>query len=433
MEHHHRHPTERASIMSNDTPRGPRLNAPGYQPLRVAAEWAGAVRGEPFPFRYDTRTGRMVVDRQNPEVTTTTVAFARRPLVRDVTFEVPTPEGGTASLQLSGKEASALFWEESAVEKFLLSHYASAAADDASAFLGRVLGAWYGYPARVVQVCALAHLCGPAVPADGTQLSLDDTVGFLCLEDGQELRLLTLAQFEARYDTGLPRGTGKPLRAPEGPQPGWELTPQGESVVARESAEFVSGLRSRTVVFQREGNTLVPVVLPLDGREPAPSAYLFTAMAELVRPDRPAPSRVALWVVPPGAKQAEAHELLPDDPARPRPDSVFWTDGAVETFLLPYYASVKGAEGWFFTAWLIGKWDGLIAPGASARSEVRKVVDRYVDRMTRGVENDEEPTSPVYAITHLPRSEYESSSVDGRTVLLVARGEGKALHSHPLL
>ena len=241
--------------MNNDTRPDPRLNAPGYQPMRMAAEWASAVRGEPFPFRYDARTGRMVVDRERPEVTTQTLAFARRPVVKTITFAVSRPHRCTAEIDLPGDQASAMFWGEAAVEKFTLAHYASVAADDASGFLGRVLGAWYGYPAKVVQVCALVHLCGPGVPVDGTQLSLEDTVGLLCL--GEELRLLTLPQFEAEYDIGRPRGTGAPLRVPDGPQPGWVVTPEVESTVTRESAEFVSGLRSHAAGNQRHQPAII--------------------------------------------------------------------------------------------------------------------------------------------------------------------------------
>ena len=98
---------------------------------------------------------------------------------------------GAPPLTISGDHASALFWGESAVEKFLISYYASVAADDAPRFLERLFDAWYGYPAELVQVCAVAYLCGRVPPPDGTQLSLSRTVGLVCLEGGSRLRLLT--------------------------------------------------------------------------------------------------------------------------------------------------------------------------------------------------------------------------------------------------
>lgn len=409
------------------------LNLPGYRALRMAAEWSSAVRDEPCHLRFDPRTGRIVAaSRTTAQVTVDTEAWASRPRVDEVVFRVEREPGGAyAGFTLTGHEASALFWGESAVEKFLLSYYASAAADDAAGFLSRLLGAWYGYPGHVVQVCALVYLCGTRPPAAETPLSLDGTVGLLCLEGREELRLLTLNEFEARYATGLPRGY-----ASHGPhaarrEEGWPVTRFDESIVAREAAEFVSGLRGRPVVFEYERDTLYPVLADDEGRGLAGGEVLFAGMADVIRPDRPAPSSVLLWVRERKTERIGVELMHGADGSSP--DSVFWSDGAVERFLLPYYASVKGAESWFFNAWMMGKWNGVIPPDeADPAQGYAAVVNRFLPRFLRSAgAAPERLESAVFAMTHLPRSEYESEALEART-MVHAREEG--VHTrHPLL
>lgn len=402
-------------------------NMPGYRPLRMAAEWASAVRDEDFYTRYDPRTGRIVAGGTGAAaVTTRTTALARRPTVNKVTVQVR-PERGAApvTFRLQGDAASAMFWGESAVEKFLLSYYASAAADDAAGFLSRLLGAWYGYPARVVQVCALVHLCGTRHPAKGTPLSLEGTVGLLCLEEGKRLLLWTLSDFEARYAIELPRGQGSPrLRVP-GRERGWKVTNTVESIVTRDAAEFVSGLRGQPIVFEYDGGSLCPVVLDPEGNRPLGKSFVFAGMADVIRPDRPPPSRVTLSVDDPPAFEPVTAELIHGGSDR-NPDCVFWSDGAVERFLLPYYASVKGTTAWSFSAVLMGKWDGFIPPAENHPDEIAERLRRPFLRHLRPEADAAEPMeSTVFAMTHLPRSEYEeSSALESRTVLL-AREDGQ--------
>ncbi|MBD0319690.1 MAG: hypothetical protein ICV87_05110, partial [Gemmatimonadetes bacterium] len=150
-------------------------NAPGYAALRMGADWASAVRGVPLRLRFDADTGHMAVaGSSGPGLTVLTRAYARRPTVQALTFEVESylkGKPGTASIELDGESASALIWGESAVEKFMISYYAEAAGEDAPRFLGRLYDAWYCYPSNVVQVCALAYLCGTRAPPEGTLLS----------------------------------------------------------------------------------------------------------------------------------------------------------------------------------------------------------------------------------------------------------------------
>jgi hypothetical protein len=405
----------------------------------MAAEWASAVRDRRLNFAYDAGSGHMVLDNSGtgPTLPVFTRSFTSRPLVKEVEFSVPQEYAASGmsppTLRVPGDRVSALFWSESAVEKFLVPFYASVAADDAPRFLDRLFDAWYGYPADVVQVCAIACLLGRQPPADGTPLSLARTVGLVCLEGGSTLTLLTLDEFTERYSTGLPRGGERVPREP-GPaqvRHGWGITESMESVVARDVAEFASGMRGHFVAFSTEEATLVPVVSP-DTSPPEIRGALFGALARPVRPDRPVPSHVVLHVAGTDGSPI-VHTVVPGQgELAPEfvPDSLFWTDGAVETLLLPYYASVKGSGSWFFEECLMGKWDGRIVPPSSTCTEdVRSAMLHRFDYVTGRAVEDPDP-STVYATMHLPRSEY--AELASRTMVLWEKREKKGrTHGKP--
>lgn len=410
---------------------------PAYRALRMAAEWASAVRDQQLNFAYHAGTGHMVLDDSGtrPTLPVFTRSFTSRPLVKEVEFSVPAgyPASDISSptLPLPGDQVSALFWSESAVEKFLVPFYASVAADDAPRFLDRLFDAWYGYPADVVQVCAIALLLGRRPPPEHTPLSLARTVGLVCLEEGgTRLSLLTLDEFTERYATGLPRGGGSVDARSGGPdiRRGWKVAEIPQSVVARDVAEFVSGMRGHFVAFTNDRTTLVPEVFAGESTTPLPEATRFTALARPVRPDRPAPSSVVLHVAGTDGSPLE-HTVVPgkgDLPTEFVPDSLFWTDGAVETLLLPYYASVKGVDAWFFEASLMGKWNGLIVPPSSTCTEdVRSAMLHRFDYATGRVVEDPAP-STVYATMHLPRSDYADIAPSTMVLWANAGAPGKA-------
>lgn len=406
-------------------------NAPGYREFRMMAEWASAIRDEPLYFPYSDLTGRIGVTLATgvePPVETPPDERGR-PRVRDVRFTV-TREGSECSLTLTADQCSALFWSESSVEKFLFPSLASASADDAARFLGRLSDAWYGYPGRVVEVCALAYGYGSQVPEG--PVSLDAAVGLVCLERASpKLKLMTLDEFERTYPTGAARG----FRAPGGAGTeveklaGWP-THEADSIVVREVAEFVSGLRGHYVRFTFDGSELVPWVFPTESPGTLPEEWDALKVSEgvtvAVRPDRPYPSHVsvrlegvteAYSIVPLEPPRAAAIVLEPD-PIRD-PDSVFWTDGAVEKLLLPYYASVKGRHAPEFITLLMGKWDGSIHPAHPAAT--------LAELIPAALLADDDSPPEVYAITHLPRSEY----IDGYTGGGAANG-GEVAHSPAL-
>ena len=421
-------------------------NAPGYAALRMGADWASAVRDVPLRLRYDPETGHMAVaGSSGPGLKVLTRSYARRPTVERITFEVQAIVKGkrkTASIELDGESASALVWGESAVEKFMVSYYAEAAGEDAPRFLERLFDAWYCYPSNVVQVCALAYLCGTRAPPEGTQLSLASTVGLVCLEIASgTLRLLPLDEFSARYTASLPRDASPPPeKRPRERERGWQVGDEVGSIVARDCAEFVSGLRGRFVSFLTEGRELYPELYATGEPVPSPApggTFQFAAVMSPVRGDRPAPTRVVAWVKGLDGETHD-HEIVPvsDDPAH-IPDSLFWSDGGVEKFMLPYYGSVKGWTAPIYTALLMAKWQGLVPPHETQLAAGLDAMKRMIPDAIGGFSGtrDEEPVAPVYGLVHLPRSEYTSSpgmAVESRTVLLAASGRETVRHVlHP--
>lgn len=425
-------------------------NAPGYAALRMGADWASAVRDVPLRLRYDPETGHMAIGgSKEPGLTVLTKTYAKRPQIKKITFEVEAAlKGGrkTASIELQGETASALLWGESAVEKFMVSYYAEAAGENAARFLGRLSDAWYFYPSNVVQVCAMVYLCGTKAPPEGTRLSLASTVGLICLELASgKLRLLTLDEYTARYTPQLPRDAQlPPSELPGERERGWHMGDEVESIIARDCAEFVSGLRGRFVTFLTEGQELYPELSPTGPPVPPPApqgTFQFAAVMSPVRGDRPAPIRVTARVKTRHGKTHD-YDVVPggDNPAD-IPDSMFWSDGGVEKFMLPYYGSVKGWAAPIYTSLLMAKWAGLVAAdeidleaGLEAMKQLlpKSPGDIFAHRL------DEDPDSSLYGLVHLPRSEYTSSpgmALESRTVFLAASGGGTvrhALHNAPM-
>lgn len=405
-------------------------SVPGYLPLRMAAEWASAVRDRTLSFRYDSASGWLTL--QDPAtgdgIPTFTPVLASRPIVTEVEVAVAGSGEDPVSGTWSTDGISALLWSESAVEKFLLPYLASVTANRAAPFLARVFRAWYEYPGDAVQVIAIARRLGPEPAAHGTALTPEATLGLVILRaGGTTLDLVSLADFEREYGTGTRGPDARSAATDPEVCGGWRVGETLDSLVVRDVAEFVSGLRGNVVSFVREGSQLIPELLPEGSATPVEGA-LFTADARRIRPDRPAPSRVALRVEPAPGIETRWIPLVPvlDGAGRDRvPDSAFWTDSAVESLLLPYYASVKERQAWRFLAVLMAKWEGLVSPDAYGRA----ALDTAVSELEEVQPGPMDP-SPVFATIHLPRSEY-AEDADTRAVLLALRPDGTAT-AHPV-
>jgi hypothetical protein len=215
-----------------------------------------------------------------------------------------------------------------------------------------------------------------------------------------------------------------------------------DSIAVREAAELVSGMRGHYVWFTHDDGMLTPWICETEhpGAPPA-GTVVAQGVAVTVRPDRPVPSSVTVWLA--GQSQSKAIVSPGDDPTRV-PDAMFWTDGALEKLLLPYYASVKGRYGPLFNVVLMGQWDGVIPPGIGDLEVAVDALRGYTP--SRAVSEtadaaDDDPTAPstVYAIAHLPRSEYVnnvyagdglSPAMEHRTAVLTF--DGKDFDARPL-
>lgn len=371
----------------------PAPNAPDYHDLRMAAEWASAVRGPRIHFDYEPGWGQMRISpiRTYPSET---APNAVRPRVMAVEIRI-----GEQSLCLPGDEYGALLWGESTVEKFLFAYYASVAAQEAPGFLARLMGAWYDYPGRVMQVCAVAVRYGRDFTRGG--LVLDDTVRLVCqVGPGSPLQLMSLGELAQAFPRGgLRFPTSKREQMLQEHQ-GWKVTSVPDNVVTREAAEFVSGMRGRYVSLVLKDGTLTPWVFPSDVPAATLEDTVIGSVAPLVRGDRPEPSEVTVWVGEHCKRLVNGTKDSADVP-----DSMFWTDQAVEDLVLPYYASVKGRHAPFYITMLMGKWNGLI-PAASSDSQ-------YAAATLREMVAGAEVVSTVFAVTHMPRSEYVTDATIG--------------------
>lgn len=387
---------------------------PGYSSMRLVADWASAVRGEPLYFGFDGAHATLGPESGAGTLPLYTRPFIPRPRVTRVQFTV-THRGVSSTLVLDGGETSALFWSESSVEKFLFPYLASAAAGTAPSLLRQLAHAWYGYAADEVQVCAVAYECGPARPARRKRLTLEGMVALVCLVDGK-LEKVPLQEFRKRFPR---RGRGPRVEQEAGllrRESGWPLNGQVGNIVARDAAEFVSGLRGHEVVFQVSGGELDPWVAD-GGREGGMGrGNGFECGMDFVRADRPAPSGVVMYVR--DSHGTEHARPLDESGHAVMPDSVFWSDGAVEKLLVPYYASVKGLAAPLFTALLLGKWNGLVRgepPLETLFGALAKLQDFLgapaASLFPDGALTEDDP----YAVTHLPRSEYIPEPEAGTT------------------
>jgi hypothetical protein len=421
------------------------ITRPGYSAMRMVAEWASGVRGEQLYFGFDGTHATLTDVAESSALPVLTRRFTGRPEVKRIYFTVTTPDAPPHTLTIDGRETSALIWGESAVEKFLFPYLASVAGSEVAPLFRKLAHAWYEYPGNDVQVCAVAYECGPSAPFGLRKLTVEGMIALVCLVDGR-LERVPLADFAARFP-----GKGAGPAALEPPvigfrdEGGWTLTPSVESIVARDAAEFVSGLRGHIVRFREAEGVLEPWVAQDDPDRHLPEPWI-EAETQRVRTDRPAPSRVVVQV---GHSLGDTDEqVVPSaaasagDPTNV-PDSLFWSDGAVEKLLVPYYGSVKGLGAPLVTTVLLGRWNGLIRRGSPLGAcAVLEILQNFLGAPADGsgtaqaVEGDPVDDNP-FAVTHLPRSEYIPNNVDepptqaleGRTQFLTLGARRESLAS----
>jgi hypothetical protein len=297
-----------------------------YPQIRMLAEAAlGVPDGESATFTFDpaNTNGPLLVPPHAPAPHGVTVPVWNRTRYPDpgqVLLQVETPDG-LASLNAVQYRADAVFWSDAAVQKFVLPYYASCMGYDASKRLRKLEAAWNGdVPGK--QVLALMHVTGVPRGAEGAGVPMEP-LWVVYLENGR-LQASALADFPTSDLPAQNAPRPVPYTAPDlarlrPPYPGY--------TALRSMAEWAASLDTEPMYFtydpeQRQfgpprahanggGGIVVPVFNPF------------------VRGTRLKPSRVMFG----------NHELAAEC------DAVFWSTGAIEQFLLPYYASIDGFAG----------------------------------------------------------------------------------------
>ena len=353
--------------MSDDAPRVP-TPVIDYHHLRLMAEWASSLRDQEVGFAVADgalwRVGAGAPPR-GPELRVPAATPGRYGAVRALTVAV---EGVAEPLDLAPYGADALVWSEAAVEKFLVPYYASCAGSRAGQFLAGLFDAWNGDHGPVRPV-ALAHL---AHTRRDVPLTLADTLGVVFLDEEGDvpatLELLPLGTFLAQNP-----GRWQPAAEPER-----ELVPLGARALPDDAvlptyaelrgiAEWAGSMRGRKAYLaydpapprprtHHEGRTT-----RIPGPGPSPTRRIvFPVHTPLAVPRRPKPASVLLVPEDGGAPV----ELFRD----PHCDAVFTSTGAMEQFLYPYYASVRGSLALGELRQVSAAWAGAAPQAGSARA-----------------------------------------------------------------
>jgi hypothetical protein len=426
---------------------------PDYVTLRLAADLSSGIRGQTVWFNYSTEeglaiTGPGLAGAPPPPIPVFTPASAdSRPMVRSATISVE----GYGSTRITADTCSALFWSESAVEKFLLPYYVSAGGQSAFEVLHAINHAWNDYRA-LTPVVALAF--GYPSRAFATPVTLLDTLSVVfCLQGTAAPPSLGTLVVQPLREFLASQNPPPPPNMPDASRFSWGAAPEPanrfptpiDSVGAREVAEYVSGLREQVVnVYERDDDGGLEATLALVGN----ATPLFTAFAPVTQRERP-PVSVTLEVTTTflGMEVVASKELRAIGQREANvPDSVFWTDGAVENLLLPYYASVEGLGAPWYLMLILGKWSGMIRSrvldAVTLREEVLEAMPQALAQApggtTRAARTDTQ-ASDVFAIVHLPDSEWidqagtasttevQSTLLENRTWCLTPTGD------HPLV
>ena len=157
----------------------------------------------------------------------------------------------------------------------------------------------------------------------------------------------------------------------------------------RAVAEHASGVRGKKMwfLFTTDGKKLVK-----EGDPPAHGPNDLLIGAET----RETGSRAAVEYARIGHHKNAKHALdLLNVKGRGPADAVFWTESAVEKFLIPYYAAVSGPN---------------------AAKAVAKILKVFHEGPPGGAANK------VFALIHLPTSEYTDGAVSGLFALVEGTG-----------
>lgn len=378
----------------------PQVLPPDYRALRLVAELTGSLSDDPV--QWDVAHGSVTRMRNVGPPSDDRVQIRARNHGRTgrMSFVSLQVQGAVQSLDLPAKLADAVFWSESAVEKFLVPYVASAGAWEAGRIVQQLQTAFYREWENA-KVVALAHRSG--VP-DAVPARLDTTLSVLFVDEDNVLREQVLSKFLQFARPGIsikPREREVPLGVgtlPDEPP----FLPSYTQL--RGIAEWASSLRTEPQYFLfdvlsgKYGSPIAKLPPDLDNRIVIP-AFTPPQLAERLCPQ-------GLW-------------LQPDDPDTPalnvadEADAAFWSTGALEKFLFPYYASAAGAM-------------ALDELKALHRAWTKGAARRHAESLDGHPETLDADAPEVYSIIHLPKSNWVAES-DGAAHALDQLG---VAHAH---
>jgi hypothetical protein len=430
-----------------------------YHHLRMLAECAaGLEQDADFTF---TREGSLEVTTEPRDDRVLVPARGRGKYPRNVIrlHTAPAVPGGSVEeLRLEPGTADAVFWSDSAVHKFVVPYVASCACHDAPHALGMLLSAWNYYPTDKVTVHALAHVLKDG---DGIPLGMQNRIHVVYAErqngkEGTSLARLPLVDFVKAY--------------PPPQDPSSAVSPEN-SAVQRNGA----GSAHDQVPYRRGGKsarsqrpdytTLRALAEHACALATEPQYFLFKAGEHGFRQK----TTTGMPALEPGDIVIPAYTpTVP--PLRPRLDGVwcdsedghtaniahgsdamFWSDGAVEQFMFPYYASKGGLHlGLRELQEMAALWSGPHAAGEeqlrddqeqacqeklrACEEKLRACEERLRAAASGAAEIDSSPTAPwtppvveggyqpgdtvveesaVWALVHLSTSVYIGESESG--------------------
>lgn len=397
--------------MSDTTPfTVPALN---YRQLRMLAECSMSLcTSEPssFVFQPDGTLALVNPDQEPPAdgVLVPTISPGKYPRLTYLTLQATTTTHNVqhvSELNVVPLHADAVFWSPGAVEKFVVPYYASCSGNRAVEELTTLRAVWNDYPLEA-RVMALVHTTRPVGP-DVSQATVPmEPMWVVFMNQQNDLDALPLSEFAKKYPLGRRAGGGEggagvdesprvPYQRPSVPTAGF---PGYQAL--RGMAEWAASFKNQTMYFAFDPATgefraPTPTMPPVTGGEIVIPIYNAALTSDRAAPD-------GVWFQPPG-------NAAPIDLAGVA-DSVFWSSGAIEQFLLPYYASVDGFAGItelnrIYEAWVL---DALAPLGGDAVGGTA-----------------EEGPGEVYGLVHLPKSawmeveEASSTSLASRELGLV--------------
>jgi|GEM_PF-6699997 len=311
-----------------------------YSQLRMLAEASVGIRsGESATFVFDAAgTNRSpTTNILGPQVVPPGAPWPEQGVLVKASNQgkLTDPEGGVV-VQVAGAsgpgvnavdyQADALFWSDAAVQKFVLPYYASCMGYEAYRQLAVLEEAWSGSHAGVT-VVALMHVTGTPAGPSGEVGPMEPLWIVYLQESDNTVRAQSLADFSRANPATLPpleRPAPRPYVAP----PSDVAAPYPDYTTLRSMAEWAASLDTEPMYFvydpQKRQFGKPTARVDADG-----GAIVVPVFNPFVSASRVKPSRVVF----------AGHDLAADC------DAVFWSTGAIEQFMLPYYASIDGFAG----------------------------------------------------------------------------------------